>query len=182
MTYGAHKHFWTFRSRSPKPNRPFIMSQCYIHANLVKIHPPVHEISCKVSDVELVNLVHMCKIILILATLLKFHCQISRLTLSTHSAWLASVPSVINRLISIHSSWMASEPSVGNWLIAIHYRLLASLPSAADQNTALHSRKQASEPSATDRLIAIHCNWLASVPSVADQPYCYTLRLTSLCT
>ena len=23
------------------------MSQCYIHANLVKIHPPVHEISCK---------------------------------------------------------------------------------------------------------------------------------------
>ena len=37
------------RSRSPKPNQPFIMSQCYIHANLVKIHPPVHEISCKES-------------------------------------------------------------------------------------------------------------------------------------
>ena len=34
-------------SRSPKPNQLFIMSQCYIHANLVKIHPPVHEISCK---------------------------------------------------------------------------------------------------------------------------------------
>ena len=31
------------RSRSPKPNQLFIMSQCYIHANLVKIHPPVHE-------------------------------------------------------------------------------------------------------------------------------------------
>ena len=35
------------RSRSPKPNQLFIMSQCYSHANLVKIHPPVHEISCK---------------------------------------------------------------------------------------------------------------------------------------
>ena len=35
------------RSKSPKPNQLFIMSQCYIHANLVKIHPPVHEISCK---------------------------------------------------------------------------------------------------------------------------------------
>ena len=34
------------RSRSPKPNQLFIMSQCYIHANLVKIHPLVHEISC----------------------------------------------------------------------------------------------------------------------------------------
>ena len=39
------------RSRSPKPNQPFIMSQCYIHANLVKIHPPVHEISCKKESV-----------------------------------------------------------------------------------------------------------------------------------
>ena len=37
------------RSRSPKPNQLFIMSQCYIHANLVKIHPPVHKISCKQS-------------------------------------------------------------------------------------------------------------------------------------
>ena len=26
------------RSRSPKHNQLFIMSQCYIHANLVKIH------------------------------------------------------------------------------------------------------------------------------------------------
>ena len=26
------------RSRSPKPNQLFIMSQCYIHANLVRIH------------------------------------------------------------------------------------------------------------------------------------------------
>ena len=33
-------------SRSPKLNQLIIMSQCYIHANLVKIHPPVHEI-CK---------------------------------------------------------------------------------------------------------------------------------------
>ena len=35
------------RSRSPKPNQLFIMSQCYTHANLVKIHPPVHGISSK---------------------------------------------------------------------------------------------------------------------------------------
>ena len=41
------------RSRSPKPNQLFIMSQCYIHANLVKIHPPVHEISCKQESVTL---------------------------------------------------------------------------------------------------------------------------------
>ena len=34
------------RSRSPKPNQLFIISQCYIYANLVKIHPPVHQISC----------------------------------------------------------------------------------------------------------------------------------------
>ena len=39
------------RSRSPKPNQLIIMSQCYIHANLVKIHPPVHEISCKQESV-----------------------------------------------------------------------------------------------------------------------------------
>ena len=41
------------RSRSPKPNQLFIMSQCYIHANLVKIHPPVHEISCKQESLTL---------------------------------------------------------------------------------------------------------------------------------
>ena len=35
------------RSRSLKPNQLFTMSQCYIIANLVKIHPPVHEILCK---------------------------------------------------------------------------------------------------------------------------------------
>ena len=39
------------RSRSPKPSQLFIMSQCYIHANLVKIHPLVHEISCKQESV-----------------------------------------------------------------------------------------------------------------------------------
>ena len=39
------------RSRSPKPNQLFIMSQCYIHANLVKIWLPVHEISCKQESV-----------------------------------------------------------------------------------------------------------------------------------
>ena len=38
-------------SRSPKPNQLFTMSQCYIHANLVKIHPPVHEILCKQESV-----------------------------------------------------------------------------------------------------------------------------------
>ena len=40
-------------SRSPKLNQLFIMSQCYIHANLVRIHPPVHEISCKQESVTL---------------------------------------------------------------------------------------------------------------------------------
>ena len=39
------------RSKSPKPNQLVIMSQCYIHANLVKIHPPVHAISCKQESV-----------------------------------------------------------------------------------------------------------------------------------
>ena len=34
------------RSRSPKPNQHFIMSQCYIHANLVELCQPVHEIWC----------------------------------------------------------------------------------------------------------------------------------------
>ena len=41
------------RSRSPKPGQLFIMSQCYIHANLDKIHPLVHEISCKQESVTL---------------------------------------------------------------------------------------------------------------------------------
>ena len=39
------------RSRSPKPNHLFIMSHRYIHANLSKIHLPVHEISCKQESV-----------------------------------------------------------------------------------------------------------------------------------
>ena len=39
------------RSRSPKPNQLIIISQCYIHANLVKIHPPVHETSRKQESV-----------------------------------------------------------------------------------------------------------------------------------
>ena len=35
------------RSRSPKPNQLFILSHCYIHANLVKIPPtPPHPTSC----------------------------------------------------------------------------------------------------------------------------------------
>ena len=34
------------RSRSPKPIQLFIMSKCYIHANLVKIRQLVHEILC----------------------------------------------------------------------------------------------------------------------------------------
>ena len=41
------------RSRSPKPKQLIITSQCYIPANLVKIHPPVHEISCKQESVTL---------------------------------------------------------------------------------------------------------------------------------
>ena len=39
------------RSWSPKPNQFFIMSQCYILANLVKICRPIHEISCKQESV-----------------------------------------------------------------------------------------------------------------------------------
>ena len=39
------------RSRLPKPNQLFIMSQCYIHANLVKIWQSVHEISFKQESV-----------------------------------------------------------------------------------------------------------------------------------
>ena len=35
------------RSRSLKPNQIFIMSQCYICANLIQICQPVHEISCR---------------------------------------------------------------------------------------------------------------------------------------
>ena len=34
------------RSRSPKPIQLFIMSKCYIHANLVKIRQLVHETLC----------------------------------------------------------------------------------------------------------------------------------------
>ena len=42
------------RSRSPKSNQLFIVSKYYIHdANLVKIHPPVHEILCKQESVTL---------------------------------------------------------------------------------------------------------------------------------
>ena len=39
-------------SRSTKPNYLFTMSQGYIHANLVKIWQPVHEISCKQESVK----------------------------------------------------------------------------------------------------------------------------------
>ena len=39
------------RSKSPKHNQLFIMSQSNILANLVKIHPPVHEIPCKQESV-----------------------------------------------------------------------------------------------------------------------------------
>ena len=35
-----------FRSRSSNPIQLFIMSKCYIHANLVKIRQLVHEILC----------------------------------------------------------------------------------------------------------------------------------------
>ena len=62
---GGHKYFLAYIgslspavtlkiwSRIPKPNQLFIVSQCYIHANLVKIHPQVHEISCKQESVTL---------------------------------------------------------------------------------------------------------------------------------
>ena len=39
------------RSRSPKPNQLFIMSQYYIHTNLAKIWQPVHEKVCKQKSV-----------------------------------------------------------------------------------------------------------------------------------
>ena len=49
LAFGRFNPAVTFkiRSWSPKPNQLVIMFQCYIHANLVKIHTPVHEISCK---------------------------------------------------------------------------------------------------------------------------------------
>ena len=42
------------RSRSPNPIQLFIMSKCYIHANLVKIHPLVHEILCSIRTFWLI--------------------------------------------------------------------------------------------------------------------------------
>ena len=63
MRYGAPSTFWLkfgslsptvtlkIRSKSLKWNQFFIMSHCYIHANLVKIHPLVHELSCKQESV-----------------------------------------------------------------------------------------------------------------------------------
>ena len=35
------------RSRSPKLNQLFIVSQCYSHANLVIFQPMLHEITCR---------------------------------------------------------------------------------------------------------------------------------------
>ena len=58
MIYWAQKHLlaqiWQFkvridfenRSRSPKPNQLFTMSQCYIQANLGEIRQSIHEIWC----------------------------------------------------------------------------------------------------------------------------------------
>ena len=48
LKFGSLSSAVTLKIRSwwPKPNQLFIMSQCYIHANLVKIHPSVYEISC----------------------------------------------------------------------------------------------------------------------------------------
>ena len=39
------------RSRSPKSIQLFIMSKCYIHANLVEIRQLVHEILCTQAPV-----------------------------------------------------------------------------------------------------------------------------------
>ena len=39
------------RSRWPKPNQMIMMSQCYIHVNLVKIHQLVHKTSRKQESV-----------------------------------------------------------------------------------------------------------------------------------
>ena len=59
MRYCAHKHLlaqiWRFKSRTDlekqvkvnKIKSAFIMSHCYIHANLVEICQPVHEIWSK---------------------------------------------------------------------------------------------------------------------------------------
>ena len=66
MRYGAHKHYFWLKfgslspavtlkiwPRSPNLNQLVIMSQCYLHVNLVKIHPPVHVISCKQESITL---------------------------------------------------------------------------------------------------------------------------------
>ena len=124
--------------------------------------------------------------------------------ISIYSAWLATVPSVTDRLISMHSGWLASEPSVGDWLIAIHCSLLASIPSVADRkllytpaNWPLNHVPLThwSLYTAADwplylvsrtNLIAMHSSWLASVPGVHLRPTnrykLYTLQLTGLCT
>ena len=41
------------RSRSPKSNQLFNVSECCIHANLVKICRPIHEISCSQETITL---------------------------------------------------------------------------------------------------------------------------------
>ena len=53
LKFGSLSSTVTLKSRSPKPNQLFIMSQCYIHVNLVKIHPPAQEILCKQEHVML---------------------------------------------------------------------------------------------------------------------------------
>ena len=52
LKFGSLSPAMTLKIRSPKLNGLFVMSQCYIHANLVKIHPPVREISCKQESVN----------------------------------------------------------------------------------------------------------------------------------
>ena len=47
LNFGGLSLAVTLKIRSsPKPIQLFIMSKCYIHANLVKIHQLVHEILC----------------------------------------------------------------------------------------------------------------------------------------
>ena len=55
LKFGSLSQAMTLKiiSKSPKSHQLFIMSQCYIRGNLVKIHPPIHEISCKQECVTL---------------------------------------------------------------------------------------------------------------------------------
>ena len=57
------------RSRSPKSTQFFVMSQLYIHENLVRIQPSVHKILCRQESVSPTSTVSAPKSIELITTL-----------------------------------------------------------------------------------------------------------------